>query len=135
MKSLDLHIIDIVHNSIRAKATEIVIEMVDSAKRDLLSLKIIDNGCGMPKEMMDAINETFYSSRPERKIGMGIALLKFHSELCNGKFYSPAQIAIACDTNSDFAHLNQSFHLFCVAYALSDFLNGLSKNRNTSRIP
>ena len=54
MKTLDLHIIDIVHNSIRAKATEIVIEMVDSEKQDLLSLKIVDNGCGMPKEMMDA---------------------------------------------------------------------------------
>ena len=102
MKSLDLHIIDIVHNSIRAKATEIVIEMVDSAKRDLLSLKIIDNGCGMPKEMMDAINETFYSSRPERKIGMGIALLKFHSELCNGKFYLKSEVGKGTEIYADY---------------------------------
>ena len=87
MKSLDLHIIDITHNSIRAGATEITIEMEDSAKRDLLSIKIIDNGCGMPEEMIEAINDRFYSCRKERKIGMGIALLKFHSELCNGKFY------------------------------------------------
>ena len=43
MKTLDLHIIDITHNSIRAGATEITIEMEDSAARDLLSIKIIDN--------------------------------------------------------------------------------------------
>ena len=102
MKTLDLHIIDIVHNSIRAKATEIVIEMVDSEKQDLLSLKIIDNGCGMPKEMMDAINETFYSSRPERKIGMGIALLKFHSELCNGKFHLTSEVGKGTEIYADY---------------------------------
>ncbi len=87
MKSLDLHIIDITHNSIRAGATEITIEMEDSAARDLLSIKIIDNGCGMPEDMIQAINDRFYSCRKERKIGMGIALLKFHSEMCNGQFY------------------------------------------------
>ena len=87
MKSLDLHIIDITHNSIRAGATEITIEMEDSAARDLLSIKIIDNGCGMPEEMIAAINDRFYSCRKERKIGMGIALLKYHSQLCDGQFY------------------------------------------------
>ena len=92
MKSLDLHIIDITHNSIRAGATEIGIEMEDSAARDLLSIKITDNGCGMPQEMIDAINDRFYSCRKERTIGMGIALLKFHSELCNGKFYLKSKV-------------------------------------------
>ena len=92
MKSLDLHIIDITHNSIRAGATEITIEMEDSEAKDLLSIKIIDNGCGMPQEMLDAINDRFYSCRKERKIGMGIALLKFHSELCNGRFYLKSKV-------------------------------------------
>ena len=92
MKTLDLHIIDIVHNSIRAGASQIVIEMEDSEKRDLLSIKITDNGCGMPREMMDAINDKFYSSRKERKIGMGIALLKYHSSICNGDFHLDSEV-------------------------------------------
>ena len=92
MVSLDLHIIDITHNSIRAGATQITIEMEDSEARDLLSIKIIDNGCGMPQDMIDAINDRFYSCRKESKIGMGIALLKFHSQLCNGKFYLTSQV-------------------------------------------
>lgn len=92
MKSLDLHIIDITHNSIRAGATRITIEMEDSAARDLLSIRIIDNGCGMPQDMIDAINDHFYSCRKERKIGMGIALLKFHSQMCNGRFYLKSKV-------------------------------------------
>lgn len=97
MKSLDLHIIDITHNSIRAGATEITIEMEDSEAKDLLSIKIIDNGCGMPEDMIEAINSRFYSCRKERKIGMGIALLKFHSELCNGKFYLKSKVGVGTE--------------------------------------
>ena len=92
MKSLDLHIIDITHNSIRAGATQITIEMEDSVVKDLLSIKIIDNGCGMPEDMIEAINDRFYSCRKERKIGMGIALLKFHSQICNGNFYLKSKV-------------------------------------------
>ena len=97
MKSLDLHIIDITHNSLRAGATEITIEMEDSEAKDLLSIKIIDNGCGMPEDMIEAINSRFYSCRKERKIGMGIALLKFHSELCNGKFYLKSKVGVGTE--------------------------------------
>ena len=97
MKSLDLHIIDITHNSIRAGATEITIEMEDSASRDLLSIKIIDNGCGMPEEMIEAINDRFYSCRKERKIGMGIALLKYHSQLCDGQFYLKSKVGVGTE--------------------------------------
>lgn len=92
MKSLDLHIIDITHNSIRAGASQIIIEMEDSEARDLLSIKIVDNGCGMPQEMIDAIGEKFYSCRKERKIGMGIALLKFHALLCDGDFHLKSKV-------------------------------------------
>jgi hypothetical protein len=86
LKTLDLHIIDIVHNSIRAGASQINIDIVDSESRNIFSIKITDNGCGIDKETLDAISNSFYSSRKERKIGMGIALLKYHSELAGGKF-------------------------------------------------
>ena len=84
MKSLDLHIIDITHNSIRAGATEITIEMEDSAAKDLLSIKIIDNGCGIPEDMIEAINDRFYSCRKERKI-------------CNGNFYLKSKVGVGTE--------------------------------------
>ena len=97
MKSLDLHIIDITHNSIRAGATEITIEMEDSAAKDLLSIRIVDNGCGMPQDMIDAINDHFYSCRKERKIGMGIALIKYHTQLCDGTFVLKSKVGAGTD--------------------------------------
>ncbi len=102
MKTLDLHIIDITHNSIRAGATEITIEMEDSAARDLLSIRIVDNGCGMPEDMIEAINAKFYSSRKERKIGMGIALVKFHSEMCNGNFWLKSKLGEGTELYASF---------------------------------
>ncbi|MCK9254660.1 MAG: ATP-binding protein [Bacteroidales bacterium] len=86
MKTLDLHIIDIVHNSIRAKANEILIEIKDLKKDNFVDLLIQDNGSGISPEKLVEIQESFYSSRKERKIGMGLALLKYHAEICDGKF-------------------------------------------------
>ncbi len=86
MKTIDLHIIDIVHNSIRAGAYEITINFKDSTKTDLIELSIIDNGSGIEQEKLEKIKNQYYSSRKERNIGMGLALLKYHAELCGGKF-------------------------------------------------
>ncbi len=86
MKTLDMHITDIVHNSIRGGASFIKIELVDSDVDDIISITISDNGCGIDKETLEAINKSFFSSRKERKTGMGIALLKFNANLTGGEF-------------------------------------------------
>lgn len=86
MKTLDLHITDIVHNSIRAGASQIDISIEESQIRNIWSLSIVDNGCGMDSETLQGVHDSFYSSRKERKIGMGLALLKYQAELCNGSF-------------------------------------------------
>lgn len=106
MKTIDLHIIDIVHNSIRAGATQITIDIVDSIPENTFSIKITDNGCGIDKETLEAINSTFYSSRKERKIGMGIALLKYHSELTGGNFYLKSQLRIGTEIFGSFVKNN-----------------------------
>ncbi len=102
MKTIDLHIIDIVHNSIRAKASEIGIEIVDKESENYFSVKITDNGCGMSNEMLTAINESFYSSRKERKIGLGLALLKYHAELCDGSFCVKSEVAAGTEVFASF---------------------------------
>lgn len=86
MKTLDLHITDIFHNSLRAKAKQIVVEIRDRASKNTFSLTITDDGCGIDSEKLKAINDSFFSSRKERKIGMGLALLKHQAESCNGSF-------------------------------------------------
>jgi anti-sigma regulatory factor (Ser/Thr protein kinase) len=86
MKTIDLHIIDIVHNSIRAGATQIEIELLIFKKQNKVIVQIKDNGCGMSKSTLDAIRNNFFSSRKERKTGMGIALLEFHAKQAGGSF-------------------------------------------------
>lgn len=92
MKTIDLHIIDIVHNSIRAGADKITINFKDSTKTDLIELSIIDNGSGIEPDKLDKIKNQYFSSRKERNIGMGLALLKYHAELCGGKFFIESEI-------------------------------------------
>ncbi len=84
MKELSLHILDIMQNSITAKATLIRLELEENVTDDFLEFKIIDNGCGMTKEQVSAVIDPFTTSRKTRKVGLGIPLLKTAAEQTGG---------------------------------------------------
>ena len=50
MRELSLNVLDIVQNSISAKATVIEIELLEHIEKDLLEINIFDNGKGMTEE-------------------------------------------------------------------------------------
>ena len=84
MRELSLHLLDIAENSISAKAKNIVIEVVENIKSDLLQLSVQDDGCGMSPEMAAQVVDPFVTTRTTRKVGLGIPLLKEAAEACNG---------------------------------------------------
>uniref|UniRef100_UPI003217997E ATP-binding protein n=1 Tax=uncultured Draconibacterium sp. TaxID=1573823 RepID=UPI003217997E len=86
MRTLSEHILDIVQNSIKAKATLIEIIVEEDKKNDLCLLTIKDNGCGMNSEMLKQAANPFFTSRNTRKVGLGLALLKQNAERSNGSF-------------------------------------------------
>lgn len=86
MKEISLHIMDLVQNSIRAKASEIEISILESVDRNILEIEIKDNGHGMSGEMLKKVTDPFFTSRTTRKVGLGIPLYKQLVEQCNGKF-------------------------------------------------
>ncbi len=86
MKTLSDHILDIVQNSIRAKAKLIEIMVNEDKKNDLCVLRISDNGCGMNSEMLKQAANPFFTTRDTRKVGLGLSLLKQNAEMANGKF-------------------------------------------------
>lgn len=86
MKDLSLHILDVVENSIRAEANRVKILVVEEEEKDMLTLKIEDNGKGMNKEILSRAAQPFFSSKPGRKVGMGLALLAQAARESNGKF-------------------------------------------------
>ncbi len=91
MKTIDLHIIDLVHNSIKAGANTIGISVSLNTAADLFTICVEDNGCGMNVETLSKVCDPYYTTRTERKVGLGVSLLKFQAELCQGKFTISSQ--------------------------------------------
>jgi hypothetical protein len=91
MKSLSLNILDIVQNSITAKADEIKISITESASGDIYSITIKDNGSGIPDNIIENVTDPFVTTRTTRKIGMGLPLLKYHAELTGGELSIKSQ--------------------------------------------
>lgn len=87
MKEISLHILDLVQNSIRAQASciELIIEE-DTKEKDFLKIVLGDNGCGMSREMTEAVKSPFVTTRTTRKVGLGIPLFKAGCEACDGSF-------------------------------------------------
>lgn len=79
-----MHILDIVENSIRAKANLINISIIINESKDELVISIEDNGCGMNKEMLDNVKSPFTTTRTTRKVGLGIPLFATGCENTGG---------------------------------------------------
>jgi len=84
MEDFSLHILDIVENSVTARADKIEIRISEDKKNDLLSVEIIDNGTGMDKETVKKVLDPFYTTRTVRRFGFGLPLLSEAAKAANG---------------------------------------------------
>ncbi|MCT4545471.1 MAG: ATP-binding protein [Vallitalea sp.] len=85
MKELSMHILDIAQNSVRAKSTNIIIEVKELVIDNIFEFSIKDNGTGIPDSIFKDIKNPFTTSRTMRRVGLGIPLLDDTCNLCNGK--------------------------------------------------
>lgn len=83
MKELSLNILDIAENSVKAGAT--LTEILIDEDEEWLKITVKDDGCGMTKEILDRVQNPFYTTRTTRKVGMGIPLFKLEAEQTGGK--------------------------------------------------
>jgi hypothetical protein len=86
MKDLSLHILDIVQNSIRAKAKLIGIDINENSVDNRLIITITDDGFGMSSAQVKRAIDPFYTSRTTRKVGLGLSLFKQNAEMTGGSF-------------------------------------------------
>ena len=86
MKDLSSHILDIVQNSIRAKAKLIEMEISELPDKNRLVIAITDDGKGMNPEELQRATDPFYTSRTTRKVGLGLSLFKQNAEMTGGTF-------------------------------------------------
>lgn len=83
MNNLSFHITDIASNSIRAAATEIILDITE--RSGLITLRIADNGCGMDAETLSRVTNPFYTTRTTRKVGLGLPFLIQNAEQTGGE--------------------------------------------------
>ena len=86
---LSLNILDIGMNSLSAGATVVRITVIEDAVHDQLLIRVRDNGRGMDKKTLGNVLAKNASTKADRKkpIGLGLALLRQTSEMCEGAFH------------------------------------------------
>ncbi len=109
MKELSLHILDIAQNSIKAKATEVQITVMESLRQNWVEIQIRDNGCGMEPAFLEQVTDPFITTRTTRKIGLGLPLLKLSAESAGGKFAISSKVGVGTLVVAGFQldHLNR----------------------------
>lgn len=85
MLELAQNILDIAENSIRAGAKLIVISVIEDSIRNLLTIEISDDGCGMKKEEINKVLDPFYTTKDVRRVGLGLPLLTDAARVAGGK--------------------------------------------------
>lgn len=103
MKELSLHILDIAENSVKAKASLIEITVSEDVKKNLLTIEIKDNGCGMSEEFLKRVKDPFSTTRTTRRVGMGLSLFEAAAQQCGGGLKISSREGIGTDVVVTFA--------------------------------
>lgn len=82
MKEISLNILDIAMNSVRADSQNISV-FIDETQ-ETIAFSVIDDGCGMSKELLSKVSDPFCTTRTTRRVGMGIPFLKLTAEQTGG---------------------------------------------------
>ena len=109
MRELALHILDIAHNSVSAKAKNITLTVDEDSIADRLHISIEDDGAGMDESMVARVTDPFTTTRTTRNVGLGIPLLKAAAEACGGylKIKSSLGVGTRIDVEFQRSHIDR----------------------------
>ncbi len=75
MEDFPLHLLDVAENGLAAGADRIAIRIVEETKKDLMTIEIEDNGNGMDQQALNGALDPFYTTKPNKRVGLGLPLL------------------------------------------------------------
>jgi Signal transduction histidine kinase len=84
MIDLAMHMMDIVQNSIRAKAQNIEIDLFENNDDATLLFRVKDDGQGMNDDAVKKLTDPFFTTRTTRRVGLGVPFLKMTCEQSGG---------------------------------------------------
>ncbi|MBN2346325.1 MAG: sensor histidine kinase [Candidatus Aminicenantes bacterium] len=87
VEDLAFHLMDLVQNAVSAGAATIDLRISESARGDLLTLEVVDDGSGMDRQTLLQAQDPFFTSKSFKKVGLGIPLLKATAQACRGDFH------------------------------------------------
>lgn len=100
IKEVSFHITDIAHNSIKANASRIYIEICDND--DMITFRIKDNGCGMDKKTLKMVIEQDFTSITEKKSGLGLPFLIYNAKKFNGDVSINSKLGVGSEVYAKF---------------------------------
>jgi len=86
MPEISLNILDVTMNSVKAGASLIKLSVEADTKKDLLTVIIEDNGCGMDEVQVKKVLDPFYTTRSTRKVGLGVPFFRMAAIQSGGDF-------------------------------------------------
>ena len=102
MRELSLHILDLVENALTAGADRITVRVEESTATDRLSIRVQDNGKGMPEEKIRHLEDPFVTTRKTRRVGLGLSLLAAAARRCDGDLSVTAPPGRGTTVRADF---------------------------------
>lgn len=102
MQELSLNILDVAQNSVRAEAKNITVEIVEDSQKDIMTIRIADDGCGMTQEQLSHVTDPFFTTRTTRKVGLGVPFFKMAAEMAEGSFSIQSEIGKGTQVDASF---------------------------------
>lgn len=99
-----MHIIDMVQNCVEAGGTQVSLIINENITANKLTITIIDNGRGIPHEMLTELTSPFVTTRTTRKVGLGIPLLDMVSRQSGGKLTINSTVGQGTTISADFEY-------------------------------
>lgn len=108
MNDLSLYLLDLVENSIAAKASMIEVEVAEDRKANRLSLTICDNGRGMDETTREKALDPFFTTRTTRRVGLGLPFIRMAAEDALGTFSLESALGVGTTLCATFVadHVN-----------------------------
>lgn len=103
MEELALHILDVAENGIAAGARAIRILLAEDVAANRLTLRIEDDGRGMEETMRQTVLSPFVTTRVERRVGFGLALLEQSARSAEGAVSVRSQPGQGTQVEAEFA--------------------------------
>jgi anti-sigma regulatory factor (Ser/Thr protein kinase) len=86
VKEISLHLLDLIENSVAAGARRVDLDVREDQAEDTLRIVVIDDGRGIPADMLRTATDSFTTTRDTRKVGLGLPLLAAAAEQAGGRF-------------------------------------------------